>query len=71
MCGLRVALFLWQLDGFSCRDAHAFNRNSSVQVMVMLNLGDFHLFQANFHGALSLAFPSSHDLRKPRSLAIH
>jgi hypothetical protein len=32
MCAWRAALFLWQKDSFSCRDAHAFNRNSSSQV---------------------------------------
>jgi len=36
MFGLRVALFLWHLGGFSCRDAHAFNRQWWVQVTVII-----------------------------------
>ena len=32
MCASQAAPFLWQKDSFSCRDAHAFNRNSSWQV---------------------------------------
>ena len=32
MCGLRAAPFLGQKVGFSCHNAHSFNRNSSMQV---------------------------------------
>jgi hypothetical protein len=39
MCALDAALFLWQKDGFSCRDAHAFNRLSSSQVLACIESG--------------------------------
>ena len=41
MCALRAALFLWQRDSFSSRDAHGFNRNSSLQVAACVRLIDF------------------------------
>ena len=34
MCGWRAAPFLLQRDGFSCSDAHTFNRHSSLQVTI-------------------------------------
>ena len=57
MCAWRAAPFLWQKDSFSCRDAHAFNRNSSSQVAVRRALSVFHLFHTDFHPNLRLLFP--------------
>jgi hypothetical protein len=37
MCVWAAALFLWQKEGFSCRDAHAFNKRSSGQVTASIN----------------------------------
>ena len=38
---IRTAPILRQNDGFSCRDAHAFNRNSSSQVAANVHAGVF------------------------------
>jgi hypothetical protein len=57
MCALRAAQFLLQKDSFSCRDAHAFNRNSSSQVTLCVGSSVFHLFQSDFHCRLRLFFP--------------
>jgi len=48
MCAWRAAPFLWQKDGFSCRDAHAFNRNSSSQVTLCLGSSHFRLVTRGF-----------------------
>ena len=49
MCASGAALFLWQKDGFSCRDAHAFNRLSSSQVTAMFESSQFAvLFHSEF-----------------------
>jgi hypothetical protein len=41
MFASRAALLLGQKDGFSCRDAHAFNRFSSWQVTACLESNHF------------------------------
>jgi hypothetical protein len=41
MFALRAALFLWQKDSFSFRDTQSFNRNSSTQVAMHIDLIDF------------------------------
>jgi len=71
MCGWRAAPFLWQKGGFSCRDAHGFNRNSSTQVAVCVWLIDFstcyrRIFMETF--AILSLFSGAADAR---SLATH
>jgi hypothetical protein len=56
----QAAPFLWQKDSFSCRDAHAFNRNSSAQVAVCVGSNHFPLVSNEFSFTSSPAFPSSH-----------
>jgi hypothetical protein len=34
-----AAPFSWQKESFSCLDAHAFNRNSSLQALLFLSCG--------------------------------
>src|SRR5580658_2244498 len=63
-CAWRAAPFLWQKDSFSCRDAHAFNRNSSSQVAVCVGSNEFTLVSNEFSLISSPAFPSSHE--RPR-----
>lgn len=41
MCVWQGALFLWQWDSFSSSDAQSFNRNSSSQITVCIDLNDF------------------------------
>jgi hypothetical protein len=65
MCGLRAAQFLLQKGGFSCRDAHAFNRYSSSQVTLCLTATGFTLVSIEFSIASSLEFPSFHDSPMP------
>ena len=60
MYAWQAAPFLWQKDSFSCRDAHAFNRNSSTQVAVCVRSNDFPLVSLKFSLISSPAFPSSH-----------
>jgi hypothetical protein len=61
MCVLAGALFLWQKDNFSCRDAHAFNRISSLQVTVGVNSSEFSFVSWEFTNRNSLHIPSSHS----------
>jgi hypothetical protein len=61
MYAWQAAPFLWQKDSFSCRDAHAFNRNSSTQVAVCVGSNDFGLVSDEFSLTSSPAFPSSHE----------
>lgn len=61
MFAWRAALFLWQKDSFSCRDAHAFNRNSSSQVKACVGTSDFPLVTDGFSSGFSLAVPSFHE----------
>ncbi len=70
MFAWRAALFLWQKDSFSCRDAQAFNRNSSSQVAVCVALAVFHLLQADFHPRLRFLFPLF-TVSAARTLSIH
>jgi hypothetical protein len=65
MCAWRAAPFLWQKDSFSCRDAHAFNRNSSSQVAVNVGPVDLPLVSLGFSPVSSPAFPSSHEALLP------
>ena len=60
MCAWRAAPFLWQKDSFSCRDAHAFNRNSSSQVALLVCASDFPLVTREFTLNSSPTFPSFH-----------
>jgi hypothetical protein len=48
MCASGAAPFLWQKDSFSCRDAHAFNRNSSSQVTSCVDASRFRLVTGGF-----------------------
>jgi hypothetical protein len=59
MCGSRAALFLLQKGGFSCRDAHAFNRYSYSQVTPCVGSMNFPLVTRGFSIAFSPAFLSS------------
>ena len=61
MCASQAAQFLLQKDGFSCRDAHAFNRYSSSQVTLCLAATGFPLVSIGFSIASSLQFPSFHE----------
>jgi len=61
MYAWRAALFLWQKDSFSCRDAHAFNRNSSSQVKACVDASDFSFVTGGFSSGFSLAVPSFHE----------
>jgi hypothetical protein len=61
MYALPAALFLWQKDSFSCRDAHAFNRFSSLQVPVCVISSGFSFVSYEFSGRVSLHIPSSHS----------
>jgi hypothetical protein len=61
MCASRAAQFLLQEDSFSCRDAHAFNRNSSSQVTACVGGSPFPLVSIGFSGESSLRFPSFHE----------
>jgi hypothetical protein len=61
MCVFPAALFLWQKDNFSCRDAHAFNRFSSLQVSVCVNSSRFSLVSWEFTNWISLHILSSHS----------
>ena len=54
MFASRAAPFLRQKDSFSCRDAHAFNRNSSSQVTVCVAASRFSTcFTRIFSGVFS------------------
>ena len=58
MSGSVAALFLWQTVGFSCRDAHAFNRRSSAQMTAMLSPSEFPFVTERFTAPLSPVLPS-------------
>jgi hypothetical protein len=60
MCAWRAAPWRWQMDGFSSRDAHAFNRNSSLQVTECVDLTDFPLVTGGFSAISSPSDPSFH-----------
>jgi len=67
MCAWAVALFLQQPDSFSCRDAHAFNRYSHLQVTGSVNASRISLFHGNFQGWFRQSFSLSMALRVPYS----
>ncbi|MGA9061764.1 MAG: PhzF family phenazine biosynthesis protein [Terracidiphilus sp.] len=58
ICASRVAQFLWQKDSFSCRVAHAFNRNSSSQLTEYSGSSDFSFVTRGFSAKSSLNDPS-------------
>jgi len=60
MCASQAAPFLWQKDSFSCRDAHAFNRNSSSQVAACVGASGFPLVTRGFSTISSLRLLSFH-----------
>src|SRR5580704_13484078 len=60
MCASQAAPFLLQRDSFSCRNAHAFNRLSSLQVMFCVCCTRFPLVSCEFSRIVSLLFLSSH-----------
>ena len=60
MCALRAAQFLLQKGSFSCRDAHAFNRNSSSQVTMCVGCSRFNLVSVGFSAPSSFLIPSFH-----------
>jgi hypothetical protein len=62
MLGLRAAPFMQQRDGFSCRDAHGFNRRSTWQVTTGVGGRSFALVTGGFTFVFSLLLPSSHRL---------
>lgn len=65
------ALFLWQGDRFSSRDADAFNRKSTFQVAVIVNTNPFStLLQADFQLAFASVSLFSRD-SNTRTLSIH
>ena len=70
MFASRAALFLWQKDSFSCRDAHAFNRYSSSQVTACVDASDFPLVSGGFSAASFACFPSFHECAAARTLPI-
>jgi hypothetical protein len=66
MCVWRAAPFLWQKDGFSSRDAHAFNRNSSIASNGVCWLNRFfHLLQSDFHCDFRHLIPVYRERRTP------
>jgi hypothetical protein len=61
----RAALFPLQKDGFSCHDAHAFNRNSSSQVKARVQTNRFAIVTGSFSLRSSLRFLSFHSSPRP------
>jgi hypothetical protein len=57
MCGWREAPFLGQLDGFSCRNSHAFNRPLMLQVTAGLQSSYFPPFTFGYLSQLSPEIP--------------
>src|ERR1035437_5048858 len=55
-----AAPLLWQNDGFSCRDAHAFNRISSSQVTDCVRSSEFPHVSYEISVRNSPTFPSFH-----------
>jgi hypothetical protein len=68
MSVLPVALFLWQRDRFSCRDAHAFNRFLSLQVLMSVKSSRFIRLYDKILAFLSPLFLSS--LALPRTVLL-
>jgi hypothetical protein len=58
MPALEAAPFLLQTAGFSCRDAHAFNRYSSTQMTANVESSQFSSVTFGFSSAYSPTVPS-------------
>jgi hypothetical protein len=60
--GEQAAPFVQQMDRFSCRYAHGFNRRSTRQVVAVVGRSGFALVTGGFSYSFSPPVPSSHEL---------